>query len=929
MAEPQDYERKPLTVATGQAHVVKLPPRVFRARLTGMLFETDKTFLLPGAMNGVRGLRSYYEDHAGLEVLVTGHTDTIGDAGYNEGLAAERAMAVAAFLTDEVDAWLGYYGSAKRSKLWGTREDQYMLAALPEGGEPYYVGGVDGVPGPATTEAVKRFQREHGLTEDGVAGPDTRRALVTDYMALDGTSLPPGTPLQTHGCGEAHPTVPTPDQTDEPANRRVEVFLFEGPIEPPPRDPCRDCPEYAEWLRRTVHTIDLGDDPGWLDVGIVDGAGRPLSEVRIVADGPTAAAGVTGADGTLRFELLIPGRYHVTAEHERFDPAGTDIEIRAGHPSTERAARPDAPAEPPPFQPVSSPGAPGSSATPRKQLVGGESAPAGAEGGPPSSDGASRLEQAGDNTLVGWMLATIHVIITEQPTNLRDRAREHFGPADDQPWAADKLWFTAHRDGASSTPYAMSVSPMNDGSKRGHTAVGMPFGPKTIGLSATLSLQRTGPHQAPIIWQLDPDQPLGDTGWVGDKLNTLERNMAGRARISMWANGTEIVEHDKATNNMRRTKMIAKAKGLIDDVSLIAGLFNQPGATNLPPTFKLTSPAGEATAHLWYAAIIDECHKADVQILAGWGLPDVITEGTKPGPNGYSGRLNAWLTHLFGLRRDGGDKGATDVRSQFTQFAQNLVSTVDLVRGWDGISFDLESIHPPPNTDADERALFREVVGDMYRAVAERLRADNRICAVTVAGNHGDELAQKKPNPVEAVGFAKAHGFAMAKGAPNMILRAMAYDNGGWKQPEPAEVEKGAIGRWEADYNNSDPAQMAYHRGVIDYALDEKKLHPAQFQLGIKTLELPTAEANTALKNPMLGGNVPEQSRLVARATELLRPARCGAAWFTLGSSDGFWDKVRAFNTALNGPPAIAPMTLGQPLHVPHDAASLARVKPR
>ena len=921
MAEPQDYERKPLTVETGQAHVVKLPPRVFRARLTGMLFETDKTFLLPGAMNGVRGLRSYYEDHAGLEVLVTGHTDTVGDAGYNEGLAAERAMAVSAFLTDEVDAWLGYYGSAKRSKLWGTREDQYMLAALPEGGEPYYVGGVDGVPGPATTEAVKRFQREHGLAEDGVAGPDTRRALVTDYMALDGTSLPPGTPLQTHGCGEAHPTVPTPDQTDEPANRRVEVFLFEGPIEPPPRDPCRDCPEYAEWLRRTVHTIDLGDDPGWLDVAIVDGAGRPLPEVRIVADGPTAAAGVTGADGTVRFELLIPGRYHVTAEHERFDPAGTDIEIRAGHPSTERAARPDAPAEPPPFQPVSSPG---SSAEPRKHgfAADGDGAPAGGEGAPPSSDGASRLEQAGDNTLVGWMLATIHVIITEQPTNLRDRAREHFGPADDQPWAADKLWFTAHRDGASSTPYAMSVSPMNDGSKRGHTAVGMPFGPKTIGLSATLSLQRTGPHQAPIIWQLDPDQPLGDTGWVGDKLNTLERNMAGRARISMWANGTEIVEHDKKSNNMRRTGRIAKAAGLIDDVSLIAGLFNQPGATTVPPTFMLTSPAGEVAARAWYAAIIDECHKAGIQILAGWGLPDVITEGTKPGPNGYSGRLNAWLTHLYGLRRDKGDAGATEVRSQFEQFAGNLLSAADVVPGWDGISFDLESIHLPPNAD---RTLFHSVLGDMYRAVAERLRVNNRICAVAVGGNTSDETVAG----VKAPPFAQAHSFMMAKGAPNLILRARAYDNGDWQQPTPEEVEQGKVGYWRAAGYNSDPAQLELHRGVIDYALDEKKLNPAQFQLGIKTLQLPEKEANTKLKNPMLGGNVHEQARLVARATQLLRPARCGAAWFTLGTTDDFWDKVKAFNTALNGPPAIAPMTLGQPLHVPHDEASLARVKKR
>jgi Peptidase family M23/Putative peptidoglycan binding domain len=40
-----------------------------------------------------------------------------------------------------------------------------------------YRGPVDGVLGPLTTAAVKRFQQSHGLTPDGVAGPKTRRAL--------------------------------------------------------------------------------------------------------------------------------------------------------------------------------------------------------------------------------------------------------------------------------------------------------------------------------------------------------------------------------------------------------------------------------------------------------------------------------------------------------------------------------------------------------------------------------------------------------------------------------------------------------------------------------------------------------------------------------------------------------------------------------
>jgi hypothetical protein len=37
-----DYEREPLRLATGDAHRVKLPPRVLRGRLTGFLFETNK-----------------------------------------------------------------------------------------------------------------------------------------------------------------------------------------------------------------------------------------------------------------------------------------------------------------------------------------------------------------------------------------------------------------------------------------------------------------------------------------------------------------------------------------------------------------------------------------------------------------------------------------------------------------------------------------------------------------------------------------------------------------------------------------------------------------------------------------------------------------------------------------------------------------------
>jgi hypothetical protein len=50
-----------------------------------------------------------------------------------------------------------------------------LQVALKERG--FYTGEIDGVAGPLTAKAVRRFQREAGLTVDGIAGPQTRKAL--------------------------------------------------------------------------------------------------------------------------------------------------------------------------------------------------------------------------------------------------------------------------------------------------------------------------------------------------------------------------------------------------------------------------------------------------------------------------------------------------------------------------------------------------------------------------------------------------------------------------------------------------------------------------------------------------------------------------------------------------------------------------------
>jgi murein DD-endopeptidase MepM/ murein hydrolase activator NlpD len=62
--------------------------------------------------------------------------------------------------------------AAARGPSANTAALQVALKAL-----HHYSGAIDGIAGPGTKGAVKRFQRRHHLTADGVAGPQTRRAL--------------------------------------------------------------------------------------------------------------------------------------------------------------------------------------------------------------------------------------------------------------------------------------------------------------------------------------------------------------------------------------------------------------------------------------------------------------------------------------------------------------------------------------------------------------------------------------------------------------------------------------------------------------------------------------------------------------------------------------------------------------------------------
>lgn len=289
------------TLAATEPHTVVFQPRVFQALLTGMWFETSKSFLLPTARHSLQRLRQLYDQHPNSDLLIVGHTDRAGQPSYNDPLSLERAQAVCDYLKDNVDGWYAWYGSGKPSeKRWGKSEDELMIEAVAEDkGETI----------PAEKDAVRWFQETRGLTVDGDAGEQTRKALITEYMALDDTTLPDDIHPKVHGCGENFPLEPTADGQEEQINRRVEIFFFENParlpervdaiLPPPPGDNSKPSDkEYSEWIRRTQETYELGAGR-WIRLLLRYDDGTPAKNVNVTVKysdeevvAPTNARGV-------------------------------------------------------------------------------------------------------------------------------------------------------------------------------------------------------------------------------------------------------------------------------------------------------------------------------------------------------------------------------------------------------------------------------------------------------------------------------------------------------------------------------------------------------------------------------------------------------------------------------------------------------------
>lgn len=319
-----------LALESATTHTVVFQPRVSRARLAGLLFDTNKAFLLPSALQHITSLRALYDEHPESSLLIVGHTDTTGDPSFNDPLSVERARAVAAFLTDDVEAWLRYYEPQTSWEMrWGEGEDAHMRSAV-------FLARAE-QPG---EDSVRHFQHTRGLVVDGVAGSQTRRALIEEYMSADGTTLPPGVVPVIHGCGENFPLreedmagFEESAPVDGVGGRRVELYFFDAPLPllppPPGLNSGPDAREYPTWRARARHCRDfVATHSNAVAVHVTnERSGEPLSGARVLLmrqaglDGVAVTeplGGETDNYGVMVFQNVVAGTYEVNVAHTSF-----------------------------------------------------------------------------------------------------------------------------------------------------------------------------------------------------------------------------------------------------------------------------------------------------------------------------------------------------------------------------------------------------------------------------------------------------------------------------------------------------------------------------------------------------------------------------------------------------------------------------------
>jgi outer membrane protein OmpA-like peptidoglycan-associated protein len=291
-------DMKAVSLTSEMALTIVLVRPLPRVRLIGMHFDTNKSFMRPTAVRGIRAVVTEFEKSPTGTLLIVGHTDSVGPESENLNLSVDRAEAVKAYLKNDVHAWEVWFDHAKAEKTrWGDREIAQMISALPCGQS---VAGF---------QAFSNATRGTALAVDGKPGPATRKALIDAYMALGGTTLPDHIGIEVHGCGEFFPAENVGDQVEDQENRRVEMLCFDDKIEPPVpgKKAKKGEPEYPQWRDQVTKDVDVSAKTKSLNLRLYDYDGDPVGGVEVrVQHGTEVFTHRTNALGMLSLDIDDP-----------------------------------------------------------------------------------------------------------------------------------------------------------------------------------------------------------------------------------------------------------------------------------------------------------------------------------------------------------------------------------------------------------------------------------------------------------------------------------------------------------------------------------------------------------------------------------------------------------------------------------------------
>jgi outer membrane protein OmpA-like peptidoglycan-associated protein len=290
-----------LELDEGDRYTVILVREVEFVRLLGLFFDTNKDFLLPGTLDSLTLITKQLAKHPEGKLVIFGHTDTTGEPSLNDPLSERRAKMVQAYLEEDVDAWLAQYESGvPETRRWGSHEDFLMLSRAKGFASR-----------PAKQNPVEWFQESRSLKVDGIAGPQTRRKLIEEYMGVEGTTVPPGTSITCVGCGEDFPLADSgvtidaqpKDDHEDPLDRRVEIFCCDALAEDLPAA-TRDA--YPQWLQRATNLEEenAGGAIRTLRLRLLR-RGKPLSGM-FTLEGPRGVLAAAELDSRGMLSAIIP-----------------------------------------------------------------------------------------------------------------------------------------------------------------------------------------------------------------------------------------------------------------------------------------------------------------------------------------------------------------------------------------------------------------------------------------------------------------------------------------------------------------------------------------------------------------------------------------------------------------------------------------------